>query len=259
MEIPLIEERYGRSFLASIGIHCALVLVLVTAPYLLPRPSAIRIGGPGGGTDGDSYVVGIASESEGGVGMTKPSLIPQPPVLVAEEPAKEETKRDAIPLANTVEPKKARARNEKPAERTAKASVPPQANVIPASPQPGAGGTGGLSGGSGGGREGGNGVLIGPGSGGFGDSWYARAVEARISSNWIRPAQGTRVEIIYSFYIADNGTIFDIKQEKSSGSPALDLTAERAIRASNPLAEPPPDLRGRPIQFVAQFVYPPTP
>jgi TonB family protein len=105
---------------------------------------------------------------------------------------------------------------------------------------------------------GGNGVSIGTGSGGFGDSWYARAVEARISSNWIR-TEGMHVEMIYSFYIAANGTIYGIKQEKSSGNQQMDLTAERAIRASNPLAPPPQEFRGRPVQFVAQFVYPPSP
>jgi TonB family protein len=67
-----------------------------------------------------------------------------------------------------------------------------------------------------------------------------------------------RVEITYSFYILANGTIAGVKLEKSSGNPEIDRTAERAIKASNPLAPPPPEFRGRPIQFVAQFVYPPT-
>jgi TonB family protein len=65
--------------------------------------------------------------------------------------------------------------------------------------------------------------------------------------------------MVYSFYIAPDGTIIGIKREKSSGNPEMDLTAERAIRASNPLAPPPPEFRGRPVQFVAQFIYPPQP
>jgi protein TonB len=91
----------------------------------------------------------------------------------------------------------------------------------------------------------------------MGDSWYARAVETRISSNWIRPPEGIRVDAIFSFFIASNGSIYEIKKEKSSGNDALDLTAERAIRASNPLAPPPPEMRGRPVQFVAHFLHPP--
>jgi TonB family protein len=65
--------------------------------------------------------------------------------------------------------------------------------------------------------------------------------------------------MIYSFYIAADGTIYGIKKEKSSGNQQMDLTAERAIRASSPLSTPPREFRGRPIQFVAQFIHPPNP
>jgi len=189
--------------------------------------------------------------------MTKPSLVPQPPALPAEKATKEE-KAAAIPLPDALPIKKLSKAQEK--STASKKGVPAsQSNLIPTAPQPGAGGTGGLSGGSGGGVGGGVGVSIGSGSGGFSDSWYARTVEARLSSNWIRPAPGIRMEAVYSFYISASGNIYDIKQEKSSGNTALDLTAERAIRASNPLSPPPPEFQGRPIQFVAQFIYPPTP
>jgi TonB family protein len=83
-------------------------------------------------------------------------------------------------------------------------------------------------------------------------------VEARIGQAWIKPIDiQQRIEIVYSFTVGPDGRIEDIKKERSSGNEALDLTAERAIRASNPLAPPPPELRGRPLQFVCQFVYPP--
>jgi TonB family protein len=65
--------------------------------------------------------------------------------------------------------------------------------------------------------------------------------------------------MIYSFYIAANGTIYGIKKEKSSGNQLMDQTAERAIRASDPLSPPPQEFRGRPIKFIAQFVHPPNP
>ncbi len=204
--------------------------------------------------------MGIADETGGGEGMFKPSLIPQPPALPAEKAAKLEPK-EAVPIPDTVAPKKpipkrqesvqSKEQKERPAAKTS--------NVVPTAPMPGAGGTGGLGGGSGGGRGGGSGVSIGSGSGGFGDSWYARSVEARISSNWIRPPQGVRVDVVYSFLIAPDGTIYNLTKEKSSGNDALDLAAERAIRASNPLAPPPPEFRGRPVQFVAEFIFPPNP
>ncbi len=260
LSIPLLEEKYGRPLLASIGIHAGAVLFVIFAPLVLPSPNPVQIGtGPGGGVGGESYAVGIADDMGGGAGMIKPSLIPQPPALPAEKTEREENK-EAVPIPDTVAPKKAIPRREDIARSNEKKPIPaPPSNVIPTTPRPGAGGTGGLGGGTGGGRGGGSGVSIGAGSGGLGDSWYARAVESRISSNWIRPPEGVRVEIVLSFLIASDGSIYDIRKEKSSGNDALDLAAERAIRTSNPLAAPPPELRGRPVQFVAQFIFPPNP
>lgn len=251
--IPLIEEKYGQSLLASLGIHGIVILMVVFGGYLLPQ-TVIQIGsGPGGGTGGDVTTVGVVDELSGGAGMIKPSLVPKPPALLKEVPVDQSK---AVPLPGTVEPKKKKPETK---VKPKAAKVIPNSNIIPTAPEPGSGGIAKQSGGSGGGIGTGNGVSIGAGSGGFGDSWYARTVEARISSNWIRPSEGVRVEMIYSFYIAANGTIYGIKQEKSSGNPQMDLIAERAILASNPLAPPPQEFRGRPIQFVAQFLYPPNP
>jgi len=251
----LLEERYGGALFASVGLHAALVAFVLYAPLIFPSPAPIRLGsGSGGGLGDESYAVGVADDLGGGFGTYKPSPVPQPPALLKEEPpAQNESK--AIPLDDVEPPKKTSARDRERMEAERK-KRPQDSTVIPTAPQPGAGGSGGLAAGSGGGRGGGTGVSIGSGSGGVGDSWYARVVESRISSNWLRPTQGTQVDIVYSFYIAENGVIYQIKREKSSGNEALDLAAERAIRASNPLAPPPPEFRGRPIQFVAQFVYP---
>jgi hypothetical protein len=263
--VPLLRERYSPAFLASVIIHIGLGVVFIMAPYLLPKPKPLILGsGPGGGSGGETYTVGIADELGGGAGMVKPSPVPQPPPLPAET-EKEEVKPEAVPLPQTVEPPK--ATTPKPEEKVShpapkQKSTPPTANVIPTAPQPGAGKTGGAREGAGHGPgSSGVGVSVGPGTGGLGDFWYARVVETRIGSNWIKPQVPGRVEIVYSFFIANDGRIQDIKKEKSSGNDLLDLTAERAIRAcnspSNPLPPLPPQLRGRPVQFVAQFIYPP--
>jgi len=255
LNIPLMEERYGRSFLASVFAHVAVLLVLIYGGYVLPS-ATIRIGsGAGGGTGGDVSTVGVVDDLSGGIGMIKPSLVPKPPALLEETPTDQ---MKAIPLPQTLEQKKKKP--EKIDLATA-AKIPLKSNVIPVAPERGSGGVGGRSGGTGGGIGGGSGISIGPGSGGFGDSWYARAVEARISANWIRPPEGVHVEMIYSFFIAGDGTVNGIKQEKSSGNAEMDLTAERAIRALqiDPLPAPPQEFHGRRIQFIAQFVYPPNP
>jgi protein TonB len=208
-------------------------------------------GGPGGGAGSDISSVGVVDELSGGAGMYKPSLVPKPPALQEKPVPKVESK--AIPLPGTLEPKRKKT---DPRENAKKREPDPEYNAIPTAPEPGSGGSGGRSGGSGGGFGGGVGVSIGPGAGGFGDHWYVRSVEKRISDNWIRP-QGQNVEIVFSFNILANGSITSVKLEKSSGNPYLDSQAERAIVNSNPLSSPPPEFRGRPIRFVSQFIYPP--
>jgi hypothetical protein len=251
LQIPLIEERYGRSLLTSIGIHGISLLLFIFGGLLLPQ-STVQLGsGPGGGIGGDISTVGVVDDLSGGAGMVKPSLVPKPPALLTEAPT---NPSKAIPLAGTIDPKKKKPAPTNPA-KTAK--VAQDSNIVPTAAEPGSGGIAGSRGGSGGGIGGGSGISIGTGSGGFGDNWYARSVENRISSNWIRPPEGIRVEITYSFYIAANGNIYNIKKEKSSGNEQIDLTARRAIDASNPLTPPPLEFRGKAIQFVAQFIYPP--
>ena len=252
LDIQLIKERYSSSFAASVAIHCFILVLFLIAPLILPRAQTITIGsGPGGGSGGDPYTVGVADELKGGLGMTKPSLIPQPPAL----PEKKEVKKpDAVAIPDTIDREKARP----VAPRSSKKTPPRETNAIPTDPEPGAGGTGGIGGGSGGGMGGGVGIQIGSGTGGLGNSWYARAVESRIGSNWIKPVDSSRrIEIVYSFSVASDGTIYGIRKIKSSGNEALDQTAERAIRVSNPLAPPPPELRSRTLEFAAQFIYPP--
>jgi TonB family protein len=251
--IPLIQERYGFSFLASVGIHAIVVLLILFGGYLLPS-TVIQLGsGPGGGTGGDVSTVGVVDELSGGAGMIKPSLVPKPPALNEKPVPSDQSK--AIPLPQTIERKK-----KKPDSHEARNTKPiPDSNRIPTAPEPGSGGIGGQSGGSGGGIGGGNGVSIGPGSGGFGDSAYAREVERRISQNWYRPGEGVRVEIVYSFYIRTDGSIAGIKLEKSSGDPLLDMQAEHAIRSLSHPSLPAPHMGDRPIQFFAQFIYPPSP
>ena len=262
LDLPLIEERYGRAFVASITLHGLFLAFLLLAPFLVPKSTPITIGtGPGGGTGGESYAVGVADDLGGGAGLIKPATSPVPPAPPIEKPAKKEVKKEAdtkaIPIPDDVS-KNRKKTAEPPSAKSAKPVPVPAAGVIPVAGEKGAGGAGGMSGGSGGGIGGGSGVSIGSGTGGLFDSWYAQSVERRVSSNWSKPiGVQQRIEIVYSFMVDARGRISEIKKEKSSGNDDLDRTAERAILASNPLLEPPPALRGQPLQFICQFVYPP--
>jgi TonB family protein len=251
LNISVKKEKYGRSLVLSIAFHCAIFLLLIYGGSLLPTTTITLGSGPGGGSGEDISTVGVVDELSGGIGMYKPALVPKPPALI-KEPKPETTK--AIPLPQSLEPKKIKPA---PNAKIKDTQIPPTSNIIPVLPEPGSGGMGGRAGGSGGGAGGGVGIFIGEGTGGFGDSWYAQRVEARISSNWTRPPKGVRVEVTYSFFIAADGTINSIRLEKSSGNPGQDLVAKAAIENSKDLPAPPPEFRGRPIRFVAQFVYPP--
>jgi TonB family protein len=246
---PSVQQKYGTAFLVSLAFHGVVALLILFGQYLLPA-TVIQLGsGPGGGIGGDISTVGVVDEFSGGAGMFKPSIVTRPPALKEKPSPKVEPK--AIPLPQAIESKKKKPQNVK------NTPPAPDSNAIPTEPEPGSGGTGGRSPGAGGGFGGGIGLSIGSGTGGLGDNWYARTVENRISEKWVRPVEGVRVEIVYSFYILSNGTITNIKMEKSSGNPELDWQAGRAIQNSNPLSPPPPEFRGRPLKFIAQFIYPP--
>ena len=274
LQIPLIEEKYGRSAMVSLAVHVAALLVLIFGVKLFPQ-TVIQLGsGQGGGFGGaDIATVGVVDQFSGGAGMVKPSMIPQPPALVPtpvkEQPKPKQVEDTAIPIPEKIEQSKPTPKIEtkpvsdpkpesKPvAKSTAKPNEPAQpiGNAIPVPARPGSGGVAGT--GSGGGSGGGTGISVGTGSGGIGDSWYAQVVERRISERWIRPPEGMRIDMTYSFYINPDGVIYNIKKENSSGNSQIDLTALRAINAANPLSKPPREFQGKAIQFVARFVHPP--
>ena len=104
-------------------------------------------------------------------------------------------------------------------------------------------------------------MRVGAGTGQEGlHSWYARQVEQRVGQNWLRSALGTLarpVETVVSFEVRRNGHIHRLRLEQKSGVGAVDLAAQRAIRASSPLPALPPELRNRRVRFVTYFQYPP--
>jgi hypothetical protein len=257
-----VYEKKGRAFLASLGIHALIALIIIASVYLFPEKAIVITSSSGGGSGGDIASVGVEDEHSGGdASMTKPSLTPKPPAL--KEEAKPAITEKAIPLPNTLAPVRKRPeikpnRNVKPV---------PETNVIPTQGEAGSGGAGGRSGGSGGGSGGGHGVSVGAGSGtgGFGNTMWAQRIEARISDNWHPELAGMRAdrpaEMIFSFYIigdASGAKIWGtIKNDKSSGNPNWDREALSAISNCRDLPAPPLEYRGRPLLFVARFAYPP--
>jgi TonB family protein len=271
LEPHVREGSYRRALGLSIAAHLLLGLLLLFGPWLLPAGTAIRFGtGPGGGQGGDYVTVGLTPQLSGGAGMYKPAITPRPtavpPPAPKEQPKEPEPRKADEPDPNDFVQKSTRTRRTPPTTPPASkgaTKAPAQAapGQIPTTPEPGAGGPGGASGGSGGGFGGGIGVQIGAGTGeGSIDSWYVRQVEQRIGGNWLKTTLGQLdrpVESIVSFEVEPNGTISNVRLEKKSGIMSVDLAAERAVRASNPLPPLPYELRGRRVRFSAHFDYPP--
>jgi TonB family protein len=91
-------------------------------------------------------------------------------------------------------------------------------------------------------NTGSNGVGIGPNSPlGQRFGWYAEMVRKIIARNWATNGLGTQsAPAIIAFTITRNGTIRDVRVEQSSGNPAVDNSAWRAVLNSNPLPALPP-------------------
>jgi TonB family protein len=256
---------YKKAFGISLGAHTLLLLLLILGAELLPAGDVIHFGtGPGGGQGGEYMTVGLTAPLGGGAGMYKPAIearptaVPPPP-----RRAEEAVKAAPEPDPNVfLEKQKNRRKSERAraAEKKTKEQPQPLTGQIPTTPEPGGGGIGGRSAGSGGGMGGGVGIMIGSGTGpGVIESWYVRQVEQRIGANWLKTSLGELgqpVQSIVSFEVDTDGKITGITLERRSGITAVDLAAERAVRASNPLPPLPPELRGRRIRFAAHFDYP---
>ena len=96
----------------------------------------------------------------------------------------------------------------------------------------------GEGGGKGGGQGNGIGIGIGDGSGpGFGGfSSYLRLMRQRLWDEWNQSAvYGSNQDCVVGLTVSRDGSISDIKLEKSSGTPEYDQLALRAVRNANPL------------------------
>jgi len=264
------SDRLSRPFVFSAVGHAVLFLGATFVTDLFP-PVEIVSGstGVGGGQGGNLVAVGLAADLGGGAGMYKPAVTPR--VRAAPPPeTKKKTEVVPEPTPNRTEfqEKKPRKRRTRPKK---KAAVPSRAGSkdsqsdaqaqVPRKADAGSGGAGGAPSGSGGGFGGGQGVRVGDGTGQEGlHSWYARQVEQRVGQNWLRSSLGSLarpVESVVSFEVMRNGEIHRIQLKQSSGVRAVDLAAQRAIRASSPLPALPPELRNRRVRFVTYFQYPP--
>jgi protein TonB len=110
-----------------------------------------------------------------------------------------------------------------------------------------------------GGAKGGFGIT---GSGGdFGTkyAWYVRVIQQKVSDNWLRyevdPKITTAQRVYITFDVARDGHPLNVQVEQSSGVPALDISATRALQRIDTFGPLPPDYSGSKISVEFWFDY----
>lgn len=72
---------------------------------------------------------------------------------------------------------------------------------------------------------------------------FKRRMEARIREAWVWAGAQDHLESVVRFSVSPEGEVSNIRTTHSSGDPAYDASAERAVRAASPLGLVPPDYR----------------
>jgi protein TonB len=75
----------------------------------------------------------------------------------------------------------------------------------------------------------------------FNYSYYVSRMLASIGANWFKPTDQAVSPPVIFFRIARDGSISDVRIERSSGFPFVDRAAQRAVMASSPLPPLPAD------------------
>jgi protein TonB len=230
MRTGIFEERdkWTGAILLSAGLHLLLAVAAIITGYF---------SGPhgenwGGSTSGEAVHANLVS--------AVPLPAPQEPTqnivatdnkgLTQSVPAKPEEQPDAIPIPQNEVKRKPQKTAITPAPAKPQPITPPQDNVVPY-------GQGGPISGPYGAFKATNvkGGFSFQGGGDFGSrfGWYVQVVNNKVSNNWytieIGPnATGHRVYILFD--ILTDGTPSNVRIEQSSGIPALDQSAVRAVQ-----------------------------
>ncbi|HDQ99061.1 MAG TPA: TonB family protein [candidate division WOR-3 bacterium] len=93
----------------------------------------------------------------------------------------------------------------------------------------------------------------------LGYSYYLNVILARISENWLNPYAGQNRAILATvfFVVERDGTIGEVKLEKSSGDAAYDASCTRALLVTGKLPPLPSEFTGERLRLHLEFEYKP--
>jgi TonB family protein len=277
------SEKLDRGILLSVVLHVGFFALIVASPVLFPFGSASNWGSANGGDGIKVNIVGSAA------GLALPSPAVSTPDAAANEskgfyqsqpappapPPPADAKVEKIPdpkakAVKTPPPVKSAA----PAQEASNAKTtvpsktpPPKAPAkTPAPPVPdnaipfGQGGRPDVGYGSFQTGKGAMGMKFG-GDGAFGTQFgpYVQGMQRRIQQNWLQgmidPSIAHAPRVYVTFDILRDGTLTNFQIQQSSGIPALDRSAQRAILASSPLQPLPSGFSGSRVSVTFYFEY----
>ena len=188
-----------------------------------------------------AFFIGLVFKGSGGEANVYPKVIP---VRLTSMPAAKGTNKPSVP-AETVSKSKKTEKIETPSNKTRMAEVSPRKKPKKAQPEPkpaveetepaldsDADRTKGLPEGVELGSEFGSARID---ASGFDSPYYLNVLFSKIRGRWDNPYEGSdSVACVIYFVVDRRGKISDSAIEKSSGFPAYDQSALRAILAANP-------------------------
>ncbi|HEY6339121.1 MAG TPA: energy transducer TonB [Candidatus Sulfotelmatobacter sp.] len=256
-EIFFEHERWGRALAWSAGFHGAVTLIIVLYATFVSSSPGVGWGGGGGGEAMGATLVStvplparpaptqnvLANESKG---LTQS----QPKPVEEKEP-------DAIEISGKTKIKPKKTPTPTVTKEKPQPEPPEETNQVAfgeGGPVSGPYGTFNAAG-----AKGGFGVTGGGGDFGTRYAWYVRVIQQKVSDNWLRyevdPRITTAQRVYITFDVARDGHPLNVRVEQSSGVPALDISATRALQRIDTFGPLPQDYSGNKISVEFWFDY----
>jgi periplasmic protein TonB len=256
-EIFFEHERWGRALGRSAAFHVAVAGVILVYAMVASGNRGTGWGAGGGGEAIGATLVSTVP-LPANPAATKNVVANESKGVTQSQPKPVEKEPDAIDIQgkNTkIKPKKT------PTPTPTKEKAQPEPEEVTNQVAFGEGGpvSGPYGSFSAGAAKGGFGVTGGGGDFGTKYAWYVHVIQQKVSENWLRyevdPKITTAQRVYITFDVARDGHPLNVQVEQSSGVPALDISATRALQRIDTFGALPPDYSGSKISVEFWFDY----
>jgi protein TonB len=252
-EIFFEHDNWGRNLAWSAGLHVAVAGCIILYAVIWHGGSGSTWGAGGGG---DAMGVTLVSSVPlpASPAPTQNVLANESKGLAQSLPKTEQKEPEAIPIPDKNTKTKPKPRVSE-SQQKAKAEPEEASNVVPfgeGGPVSGPYGTFNANG-----AKGGFGFTGGGGDFGSRYAYYVRGVQQKVTENWLRYEVDPRVteapRVYVTFDIKRDGQPANVQIEQSSGVPALDQSAVRALQRIDTFGPLPSDYPGSKVSVEFWF------